>query len=99
MSLQRSKRTRGLVARPEDERRRLSVYHLVGLAAGGVIGSGWLFGAGKVYERAGSYAWLSWLLGGLLMLLIAWVMVELGTAAPKTGGLVFLPLQSSGPLV
>ncbi|GAA2522751.1 APC family permease [Streptomyces longisporus] len=99
MSLQRSKRTGGLVARPEDERRRLSVYHLVGLAAGGVIGSGWLIGPGKAYERAGSYAWLSWLLGGLLTLLIAWVMVELGTAAPKTGGLVFLPLQSSGPLV
>lgn len=83
----------------EDEQRRLSVFHLVGLAAGGVIGSGWILGAREAYRTAGSDAYLAWLFGGLLMLLIAAVMVELGTAAPKTGGLVFLPLQSSGALV
>jgi amino acid transporter len=83
----------------EDEQRRLSVFHLVGLAAGGVIGSGWILGAGVAYRTAGSDAYLAWVFGGLLMLLIAAVMVELGTAAPKTGGLIFLPLQSSGPLV
>lgn len=33
------------------------------------------------------------------MLLIAAVMVELGIAVPKTGGLIFLPLQAAGPLV
>ncbi|MFF4806170.1 APC family permease [Streptomyces sp. NPDC001351] len=83
----------------EDEQRRLSVFHLVGLAAGGVIGSGWMLGANEAFSKAGSDAWLAWLFGGLLMLLIAGVMVELGTAAPKTGGLIFLPLQSSGALV
>ncbi|MDN3026508.1 APC family permease [Streptomyces sp. S.PB5] len=83
----------------EDEQRRLSVFHLVGLAAGGVIGSGWILGTHEAYEKAGSDAYLAWVFGGLLMLLIAAVMVELGTAAPKTGGLVFLPLQSSGALV
>jgi amino acid transporter len=93
MSLQRSR------FEAEDEQRRLSVFHLVGLAAGGVIGSGWMLGANKAFVEAGSDAWLAWLFGGLLMLLIAGVMVELGTAAPKTGGLIFLPLQSSGALV
>jgi amino acid transporter len=83
----------------DDEQRRLSVFHLVGLAAGGVIGSGWILGTHVAYEKAGSDAYLAWLFGGLLMLVIAAVMVELGTAAPKTGGLVFLPLQSSGALV
>ncbi|MEU6770145.1 APC family permease [Streptomyces sp. NPDC046759] len=83
----------------EDEQRRLSVFHLVGLAAGGMIGSGWLLGANEAFHRAGSDAYLAWVFGGLLMLLIAAVMVELGTVAPKTGGLVFLPLQSSGALV
>ncbi|MGW7529140.1 APC family permease [Streptomyces sp. NPDC054783] len=86
-------------AEDEDEQRRLSVFHLVGLAAGGMIGSGWLLGADDAFRRAGSDAYLAWVFGGLLMLLIAAVMVELGTVAPKTGGLIFLPLQSSGALV
>ncbi|MGW5465206.1 APC family permease [Streptomyces sp. NPDC003996] len=86
-------------AEEEDEQRRLSVFHLVGLAAGGMIGSGWLLGADDAFRRAGSDAYLAWAFGGLLMLLIAAVMVELGTVAPKTGGLIFLPLQSSGALV
>lgn len=82
-----------------DEKRRLSVFDLVGMAAGGVIGSGWLLAAVKADDTAGFGAVWSWAIGGALMLVIAVVMVELGTAAPRTGGLVFLPLQSSGPLV
>lgn len=83
----------------DDEGRRLSLIDLFGLAAGGVIGSGWVLGAVAADQRAGSAAVYSWLIGGVLMLAVAAVMVELGTAAPKTGGLVFLPLQSCGPLV
>jgi amino acid transporter len=83
----------------DDERRRLSAFHLIGLAAGGMIGSGWLMGAANAYREASSLAYVAWFLCGLVMLVIAGVMVELGTAAPKTGGLIFLPLQSSGALV
>lgn len=83
----------------DDEGRRLSLIDLLGLAAGGAVGSGWLLGAVAADQAAGSDAVYSWLIGGMLMLAVAAVMVELGTAAPKTGGLVFLPLQSSGPLV
>lgn len=82
-----------------DERRRLSTLDLVGLAAGGVVGSGWLMAAGSVYAEAGDGAVWAWVIGGALMLLIAAVMVELGIALPKTGGLIFLPLQAAGPLV
>lgn len=82
-----------------DEGRRLSLIDLIGLAAGGAVGSGWLLGAVAADQRAGSDAVYSWLIGGVLMLAVAVVMVELGTAIPKTGGLVFLPLQSSGPMV
>jgi amino acid transporter len=81
------------------DRWRLSVFHLVGLAAGGVLGSGWITAALDVHSKVGAKAWLVWPLGGLLMFIIAWVMVELGREAPRTGGLIFLPLQSSGPLV
>ncbi len=83
----------------EDERRRLSIFDLIGLAAGGVIGSGWLLSATKVWTDAGRNAMWAWVIGGCIMLLVAIVMVELSIAVPKTGGLIFLPLQSSGPLV
>jgi amino acid transporter len=101
MSLRELQPGSGLVSNPidEDERRRLSVLDLFGLAAGGVIGSGWLLGAEQTDTIAGFDAVWAWAIGGALMLVIAVVMVELGTAAPKTGGLIFLPLQSSGPLV
>jgi amino acid transporter len=77
----------------------MSFYDLFFLAAGGVIGSGWLRSATSADHATGSWAVFSWLIGGALMLVIAVVMVELSTAVPKTGGLVFLPLQSSGPLL
>ncbi|WP_437048270.1 APC family permease [Streptomyces sp. enrichment culture] len=82
-----------------DEQRRLSALDLVGLAAGGVIGSGWLLAAGHAHWATGEDALWAWVVGGALMLLIAAVMVELGIAVPKTGGLIFLPLQAAGPLV
>ncbi|MBO1330083.1 APC family permease [Streptomyces sp. VRA16 Mangrove soil] len=92
-------RARGGSAEDVDEGRRLSVLDLVGLAAGGVVGSGWLLAAGQAHWAAGPDAVWAWVIGGVVMLVIAAVMVELGIAAPKTGGLIFLPLQAAGPLV
>ena len=86
-------------AEERAERRRLSFRALLFLGAGGVIGSGWTLGGVQADQGAGSWAVFSWLIGGALMLVIAAVMVALSTIAPKTGGLVFLPLQSSGPLL
>lgn len=79
----------------------LRSFGLFGLAAGGVIGSGWFLTPADAYRSAGSASHVlwSWAVGGLAMLVIAVVMVELGTAAPRTGGMIFLPYQSSGPLV
>ncbi|MFI5798311.1 APC family permease [Streptomyces sp. NPDC051677] len=87
-------------AEDADERRRLSTLDLVGLAAGGVVGSGWLMAVSQTKTAAQQgYAMQAWVIGGALMLLIAAVMVELGIALPKTGGLIFLPLQAAGPLL
>ncbi|WP_194918450.1 APC family permease [Catenulispora rubra] len=72
---------------------------LFALAFGGAIGSGWLLGGYHASSIAGSWAWLSWLIGGALMLVVALVMVELGRHAPENGGLVSWPYQSSGPFV
>lgn len=70
------------------------------LAAAGVIGAGWLFSGTRVDKSApGWWALGPWLIGGVLMLVVAGVMVELSIRAPKTGGLIFLPLQTGGPLL
>jgi amino acid transporter len=86
-------------AEEQAEKRRLSSYDLFFLAAGGVVGSGWLLGARDAGKGAGSWAVFSWLIGGALMLAIAVVMVQLSARQPKTGGLTFLPFQTSGPLL
>ncbi|SHM84279.1 APC family permease [Actinacidiphila paucisporea] len=96
---QRSAGTASSKAEERAERRLLSFYDLLFLGAGGVVGSGWLLGAVEADAGAGSWAVFSWLIGGALLVVIAAVMVQVSTTAPKTGGLVFLPLQSSGPLV
>lgn len=77
----------------------MSFFDLLFLAAGGVVGSGWLLSAESADKGAGAEAIYSWIIGGVLMLLIAVVMLEMSTVAPKTGGLVFLPLQTSGPVL
>src|SRR6266702_53522 len=93
--------TRSGPARPPENRAaegRMSFWDLLFLAAGGVIGSGWMFAGTRADEAAGSWAIGSWLIGGLLVVVVTAVMVEVSTKVPKTGGLIFLPLQTSGPL-
>lgn len=102
MNIRSTPRTAGTSfssAENNAERRRMSFGDLFFLAAGGTIGSGWLLGGLQAQRGAGTWVLGSWLIGGALMLLIAAVMVKLSTAVPKTGGLVFLPLQSGGPLL
>jgi amino acid transporter len=76
----------------------MSFWDLLFLAAGGVIGAGWLFAGTSADRAAGSWALGSWLIGGLLVVVVTAVMVEVSTKVPKTGGLIFVPLQTSGPL-
>ncbi|HEV2635608.1 MAG TPA: APC family permease [Actinocrinis sp.] len=85
----------GLSGDPDE----LGLVALIALAAGGMIGSGWFLGAYQADSIAGSWAWVSWLLGGVLMTALALVMVEMGRHRPENGGLVFWPSKSSGPLV
>jgi amino acid transporter len=90
------------LAQPPENRAaegRMSSWDLLFLAAGGVIGSGWLFAGTGVDKVAGSWGVVSWLVGGLLLVVVTAVMVEVSTKVPKTGGLIFLPLQTSGPLL
>jgi amino acid transporter len=74
----------------------------VGLLLAGissVIGSGWLFGPLYAAQIAGPAALISWIVGGVLMIIIALTFAELGSAFPVAGGMIQYAQYSYGPLV
>ena len=78
---------------------KLGFHELLAFALGGVIGSGWLLGTHQAWQVAGRSAVFSWLIGGLVMLVIGLVLVQLGRVLAMDGGLVWWPFYSSGPAV
>jgi amino acid transporter len=78
---------------------KLSFWQLLAYSFGGMIGSGWLLGSYNSAQIAGSLAWVSWMLGGVAMLIIGIVMMELGRRLGRDGGLVWWPFYSGGPIV
>jgi amino acid transporter len=77
-------------------RRHVGVIGLLFASVGSIIGSGWLFGALNASVAAGPAAVISWVIGGVLILLIALVYAELGTMYPLSGGVVRFPHMSFG---
>ncbi|ABP95612.1 MULTISPECIES: APC family permease [Metallosphaera] len=77
-------------------RRSLGKFELLYLSLGGIIGSGWLFGALYTAEDAGGSAILSWIIAGVLVLFVGLAYSELGSAIPKSGGIVRYPHYSHG---
>ena len=66
---------------------------------GGMIGSGWLFGALHAAKLAGPMSLWSWVIGAVAVLLLALVYSELVTLMPKSGALVHLSHLSHGDLL
>ena len=69
------------------------------LALGSLIGSGWLFGSWEAAEVAGPAAIFSWVIGGVIIGVIAYNYVELGTMFPESGGMSKFAQYSHGSLV
>jgi amino acid transporter len=65
---------------------------------GGMIGSGWLFGALNAAKIAGPAAVFSWVIGGCAVLLLAFVYAELSTMFPRPGAVIFFPKLGFGLL-
>jgi amino acid transporter len=80
-------------------RRSLGYWQLTAIGFSGVIGSGWLLGAMYAAQYAGPEAVVSWVVGGVVLALIALVMAALGGARPEAGGLVRWPYHSNGRFV
>jgi len=66
------------------------------IAVGGVIGSGWIFGPLITAKLAGPASVVSWALGGLGMLILAFSYAEISSIIPVAGGMARLPMFSHG---
>lgn len=77
-------------------KRDISRTNVLIAAAGGMIGSGWLFSPFICAQIAGSNALVSWVIGALFMLFIALPLCELGAMLPISGGMTNYPSFTHG---
>lgn len=80
-------------------RSELTRYDFVMASFGGVVGSGWLFGAMYAAQDAGPSSIVAWVLGGLMVLVLALPYAELASAFPEPGAISRYPEMSHGSLV
>ncbi|HEY6934553.1 MAG TPA: APC family permease [Marmoricola sp.] len=77
-------------------KREVGLIGLLWASMGSIIGSGWLFGAQKGLMAAGPAAIISWVIGGLAILVLALVHAELGGMFPVSGGTARFPHYAFG---
>ncbi|HEY3684837.1 MAG TPA: APC family permease [Streptosporangiaceae bacterium] len=77
-------------------RRDIGRIGLLFTGVGSIIGSGWLFGAMNAAQLAGPAAIFSWLIAGIMIMLIGLSFSELGTMFPVTGGVIRFPHYTWG---
>ncbi|HET7615586.1 MAG TPA: APC family permease, partial [Bacillales bacterium] len=80
-------------------KRKLNLLDLFFLGMGSIIGSGWLYAAQNGAHIAGSTAWISWIIGAVIIIFIGVVYSELGAALPRAGGFVQYPDYTHGSVV
>lgn len=80
-------------------KRSIGKVGLLFTAVGSIIGSGWLFGPYYASQIAGPAALLSWVIGGLLMIIIALTFAELSAMLPVVGGIARFSHFSHGTFV
>jgi amino acid transporter len=77
-------------------KRDISRTNVLVAAAGGMIGSGWLFSPFISAQMAGPNALVSWIIAALFMLFIALPLCELGAMFPISGGMTNYPSFTHG---
>lgn len=77
-------------------RRDAGIVGLLFASTTSMIGSGWLFGAYHASRIAGPYSIGSWVLGAIIIMLIALCFAELAALFPRSGALVHMSHASHG---
>lgn len=80
-------------------KRDISGTNVLVAAAGGMIGSGWLFSPLISSQIAGSNALISWIIAAVCMFFIALPLCELGAMFPISGGMTNYPSFTHGNTV
>ncbi|HEX7341525.1 MAG TPA: APC family permease [Rhodanobacteraceae bacterium] len=80
-------------------RRDVGAWALMFTGLGSMIGSGWLFGAWNAAKIAGPDAIWAWVIGAVVIMVIALTYTELGAMFPESGGMVRYGHYSHGSLV
>jgi amino acid transporter len=88
-----------LIAQEKHFHHTLGFWSLTATSFGGIIGSGWLFGAFYGAQLAGPAALISWVIAAVAIALVSLVLVELGASRPEVGGSVRWPLYANGRIV
>ncbi len=83
-------------ARSSSLLREVGKVGLIWASVGSIIGSGWLFGAQKGLIAAGPAAIISWVIGGLMIMVLALIHAELGGMYPVSGGTARFPHYAFG---
>src|SRR5437868_6283569 len=84
------------MAEPTDLKKGLKQRHLTMIAIGGVIGAGLFVGSGVVINETGPAAFLSYLITGVLIVLVMRMLGEMATANPSTGSFADYARQALG---
>lgn len=77
-------------------KREIGFIGLTWTSVGSIIGSGWLFGALYAAQAAGTAALISWGIGAVAIIILAFVHAELGGAYPVAGGTGRFPHYAYG---
>ena len=80
-------------------RRSISSITLLFASVSAILGSGWLFTAYYTSILAGPSAIISWLIGGVLISIVAFTFAELSAMIPITGSSARIPYYTHGTVV
>ncbi|MEZ0093168.1 APC family permease [Streptacidiphilus sp. EB129] len=81
---------------PVGLKRDIGLIGLTWTSVGSIIGSGWLFGALFAAQAAGTASLISWGIGAVAIIILAFVHAELGAAYPVSGGTGRFPHYAFG---
>ena len=78
------------------EKKQLGVWSLSFIGLTAMLGSGWLLASYYVYHTAGALSPLAWIIGFLMVLVIAFSFAETCSLIDRDGSTVILPRLSHG---